>query len=381
MTKNLGAAAALLGIVVAGAGFLPKASLAAGTDELWEVSTQMNIPGMPAGMGAMAQQVCRGTDPKQEFASRKDMQDCTVTDLKQSATRVTMTATCKGDRKVTVDYNYNAGRTEYKGTIRVLDGGKEMLMNTSGRKVGTCDAQEAKRGQDAQVARIQAESANAKAQAEEILRRSEAEQIQACNGAVEKMDFSGLGMYGRCTNKNDDTCRQLMTAYQKQYPKVAAACNAKVSEFCRVYQTREGFMRAGRDRSKLSEAAAGCGVPSETVRASLCVDAAKSDSYEFIGGFCPDQAAPLAKEHCAGRSYTASEGDARRVEPKWFKFCTAVAGRFEDDSGTAQAPSAASSPAQSAAQKATETINSITNINPGEAINSGINKLKGLFGR
>lgn len=378
MKKDLAAAAALLGIVVAGAGLMPRASLAAGTDELWEVSTQMNIPGMPAGMGAMAQQVCRGTDPKQEFASRKDMQDCTITDMKQSPTRVTMTATCKGERKVTVDYNYNAGRTEYKGTIRMVDGGKEMLMNTSGRKIGTCDAQEAKRGQDAQVARIQAESANAKAQGEEILRRSEAEQIQACNGAVEKMDFSGLGMYGRCTNKNDDTCRQLMSGYQKQYPKIAAACNAKTAEFCRLYQTRDGFMKMRADRSKQSGAAETCGVPAETVRASLCADAGKTDAYEFIGGNCPDLARPLAKDHCAGRSYTVSEGDPRRVEAKWFKFCTAVAGNFGGDETAQAAPSAA----QSVGQKATDTINTITNaIKPGEAINEGINKLKGLFGR
>ncbi|MDH4192309.1 MAG: hypothetical protein OEW21_19145, partial [Betaproteobacteria bacterium] len=41
-------------------------ALAAGSDELWEVTTQMNIPGLPAGMGGSTQQVCRDKDPRKD---------------------------------------------------------------------------------------------------------------------------------------------------------------------------------------------------------------------------------------------------------------------------------------------------------------------------
>jgi hypothetical protein len=32
--------------------------------EMWAITTQMNIPGMPAGMGAQTQRLCQGDDPE-----------------------------------------------------------------------------------------------------------------------------------------------------------------------------------------------------------------------------------------------------------------------------------------------------------------------------
>jgi hypothetical protein len=68
--------------------FLPLAAHAADDGELWEVTTQMNIPGMPAGMAGMGgpQRVCTGKDPKEDATRRPDMQKCKVVDMKQTAT-------------------------------------------------------------------------------------------------------------------------------------------------------------------------------------------------------------------------------------------------------------------------------------------------------
>ncbi len=49
------------------------------TGEMWEISSQMNIPGMPAGMGAQTQRVCQGDDPERSAAQSKDRQNCKVT--------------------------------------------------------------------------------------------------------------------------------------------------------------------------------------------------------------------------------------------------------------------------------------------------------------
>src|SRR5262245_11702587 len=87
--------------------------LAQGSDELWEVSTQMNMAGMPAGMGGRTQQVCVGKDPRQEAASRPDTKDCKVTDMKESGNRFTMTMSCPQGTAV-MERTYNASRTEYK---------------------------------------------------------------------------------------------------------------------------------------------------------------------------------------------------------------------------------------------------------------------------
>ena len=74
---------------------LPLVASAQNTGELWEISTQMNIPGMPAGMGGQTQRVCQGDDPERRAASDKDQKDCKVTDKKQTATRTTVTMQCK----------------------------------------------------------------------------------------------------------------------------------------------------------------------------------------------------------------------------------------------------------------------------------------------
>jgi hypothetical protein len=51
---------------------LPLSALAQSTGELWEITSQMNIPGMPAGMGGQTQRVCQGDDPERRAASDKD---------------------------------------------------------------------------------------------------------------------------------------------------------------------------------------------------------------------------------------------------------------------------------------------------------------------
>ena len=68
---------------------LPLAAMAQNTGELWEITSQMNIPGMPAGMGGQTQRVCQGDDPERRAESEKDQKDCKVTDKKQTATRTT----------------------------------------------------------------------------------------------------------------------------------------------------------------------------------------------------------------------------------------------------------------------------------------------------
>jgi hypothetical protein len=125
---------------------LPLSCLAADDGELWEVTSQMNIPGMPAGMAGMAQaqRVCQGKDPGADATKRPDMKDCKVLDLKQTATRMTMAMSCPRG-PVVIDHTFNAARTEYKGTVKMTDGRQEMVLNTTGRKLGTCEVQQVKK--------------------------------------------------------------------------------------------------------------------------------------------------------------------------------------------------------------------------------------------
>lgn len=349
-----------------------RTSSAAEDGHLWEVTSRMEMPeGMMGAMGGRTAQVCRGEDESENVSKDKEMKDCAVSDLKQTATSVSMTVKCKEGRSGKMEFTYNKARTEYKGTMRMKDPEHgEMTMKLTGKRLGPCDAKKARAEQTAKVDKIKSQAADAQAQYEEMNRKSERDQLKNCSKAVDAMKPEGLGMWGGCYKKKDANCKSMMDTYTKQQPKVAAECTAKAEELCKRYQTEEGFLKAGRTNGE----AAGrmCGVSHDDLRKKLCKGASKNESYEFVGANCPDEAKPLAKKHCAGRSYTVKEGDPRRVEKKWFKFCKAVAGaRLEGDEDSeaaeAPAPKEAKDKAKDEAKKA--------------AKGAAVDALKGLFGR
>lgn len=354
-------------------------SSAAEDGHLWEVTSKMEMPeGMPAGMmgamGGRATQVCRGEDERENVSKDKEMKDCAVSDLKQTPTSVSMTVKCKEGRSGKMEFTYNKARTEYKGTMRMKDPEHgEMTMKLTGKRLGPCDAKKARAETNAKIDKLKAQAEDAKAQADEMSRKSEKEQLKSCAKALDKMDPDGFGLYGSCrSNKKDPSCKSMLDTYTKQQPKVAAECTEKADEFCRRVQTEEGFLKAGRDRSDLEAASRMCGFKADDLRKKLCRGASKNESYEFVGAQCPDEAKPLAKKHCAGRSYTVKEGDPRRVEKKWFKFCKAVAGAgLEGDEGGGAdekpAPKEVKDKAKDEAKKA--------------AKGAAVDALKGLFGR
>ncbi|HEX5477883.1 MAG TPA: DUF3617 family protein, partial [Burkholderiales bacterium] len=209
----------------------PQRSFAAQDGELWEVTSQMNVPGMPAGaMGSRTAKVCRGSDPRQDAARQSDTKDCKVEKLEQNATHLTMTLSCPQGR-MTVDQTYNAARTSYKGTMRMASKEGEMVMNTAGRKVGSCDAQQARREREERVATMKSDAARYQAQAAAQRKQGEESQVQACQKALDAMDIRQFGQYSRESCAEGSQLRGIMTGIEGQ-KQVFASCCAKVSGFC-----------------------------------------------------------------------------------------------------------------------------------------------------
>lgn len=392
-TTLISAAAALAAVLCA-----PAAARAADDGELWEITSKMDMPdmpqrkhrampeGMPAGMmGAMGmgehtQKICRGNDPREEITKNKEMKDCKVDTFKDADNKVTMTAVCKKGRSAKMEIVFNKDRSSYKGTMHMTDEGRTMEMAMTGRKIGPCDAKKARDERTATAAKYKAQADASQAQYKEMTQKAADDQIKACSTAVEKMDPEGLGIYGSCAGrKGDSSCQQIKELSAKQQPKVSEACSAKSAELCRRYQTQEGFVKASRDQYRLSKVAEMCGVQPSDVRAKLCPAALKSESYEFIGASCPEQAKPLAKAHCAGKSYTVKEGDPRRVEKKWFKFCTSVAGVYASEADDSEQAEERPAKHRKAAEDPKAAVKEA--LTPDKAVDAGINKLKGLFGR
>jgi hypothetical protein len=351
---------------------LPLCAAAQNTGDLWEISSQMNIPGMPAGMGAQTQRVCQGDDPERRAASDKDQKDCKVTDRKQTATRTTISMTCK-QGTMTVDQQYNAARTEFKGSIKMTSKDGDFTMNTTGRKVGACNMQEAKREQDQKMAAMKKQSDDHMAQARAQQKGDSDRQLKECATGAENMEFGRLGIYGQCYKKSDKNCQGMMDGVSQVSPELVKGCTARTAEYCKRYQTQEGFLKAKGDEA----AAKGCGVSTASIKAAQCPRALQSESLAFLGAFCPVEAKPIAQVHCVGRDYTSKMGG------KYNAFCTSYLANadFEKQGGSRPAPSqggAKPAPSQSGSQPAPAPSGS---DQVKEGINQGLDKIKGLFGR
>ena len=112
-----------------------------GKDELWDVTSKMEIPGMPMAMPAQTHRVCaeKGSDasmvPKRE--------GCAVADVKRAGNTVTYRMACKDGRN---DYTATGESTTtangYNGRMRMagkMEGEQmEMAMTYSGARAGNC---------------------------------------------------------------------------------------------------------------------------------------------------------------------------------------------------------------------------------------------------
>jgi len=337
------------------------------TGELWEMTSQMSMPGMPAGMvPAQTSQVCQGQNFDRTPGQERDRSKCTISNMKQSPTRITYDIKCEGNPPTTgsADYQFEANRTRMKGTMRMVTKEGEMTMQMSGRKVGACDPAETRRAQQKQVDDIKKQAADAQKQGDD-------QQISACRQDLEKMQPS-FGIVGMCAAGEQAFCNPGATSAA-----VKKACTADMGEFCKRYQTRDGLLKIGTRKDTLDRTAKLCKQPVASVRAKLCPAAVRDDALRFVAFHCPAEAKQIAARECGGRSFTVAAGS------KYGEFCASYRGTLADagndddapapskgrraasQSQPAPAPSAAPAPAD-AAQK---------------AVQEGLGKLKGLFGR
>jgi hypothetical protein len=224
----------------------------------------------------------------------------------------------------------------------------------------------------------QSDDANA-AQAAQMKRMSDQE-IKECNAAVENMDVFRLGAQTQCYKKTSKSCEE----HAKRFPEAWKACSARTAEFCKRYQTQEGFLKT-KQKEYVSET---CGVSAASIKAAQCPRALKSESLAFLGAYCPVEAKPLAQEQCTGRDYTSKMGG------KYNAFCTNYLANvdFEKNGGSesdslppseraaqrSAAPSAAKPVSPSTPQPSTPPSGA-DQVQQG--INQGLDKLKGIFGR
>jgi hypothetical protein len=335
---------------------------AAGNDELWEVTTKLDMAGLPPGMGAQKMQVCQDKNPKNQKPPGKDAEKCKVTDQRQSGNTYTMTMTCP-DGTAVFETTYNAAHTEYKGTMKSKMRQGEMTMSMTGRKIGTCDAQQANAARDAKVGAMKSQAEKAQADAAVHQKKAADTEMANCASAVETMEVRRLGTYAQC-DQMKGMCDTMLK--NEQTKPVATKCMASHAEYCKRYRTMDGFLKAKGDEA----GAKSCNTTAAQQKAAHCPQAAKSENLDYLARFCPVEAKPVAQQHCAGREYTS------RIRDKYTGFCTTyfASHSLEDEDKPRQRAAGTSTASQPAEKKDPKAAIS-------DGVTQGVNKLKGLFGR
>ena len=112
-----------------------------GKDELWDVTSKMEMPGMPFAMPPQTHRVCvakgdeTGTIPQRE--------GCTIAESKRAGSTVTYRMTCKGgNNDYTATGESASAGSGYQGRMRMtgkMDGQQmDMAMTYSGARAGNC---------------------------------------------------------------------------------------------------------------------------------------------------------------------------------------------------------------------------------------------------
>lgn len=317
--------------------------------DLWEVTSEMSMPGMPAGMqmpGGGARNVCvKRNDTRPPVA---DNEKCEMYDMRRTPSSYSWKMRCQGSTG-SGDITYE-GRDRYRGTINMDQGGQTMTIKLVGRRLGDCDA-------TAQQAQVQQQVAA-------VQRQSEQAMEQMCVGAVQ----------------------QMTSTYLK--PDSPYKCGPKYkTEFCSKLQTQEGFTLvssrrrtqavAGMPIGDLQEGEEFCGIKGDEIRERLCRRAEQAETLDFLGSTCVGQGTPaygnaIITRECVGRTFSSPPAE------KYRGFCGAVARQglmqqtADGKKGTAPAKAAEAKPSAEAKPEQSPQDT---------AVDAGKRLLKGIFGR
>jgi hypothetical protein len=134
--QSAGAVAVLIAALVASC---PVA--AQGKDELWEISSKMEMPGMPMAMPAQVNRVCVGKNHKDEDLVPKQS-NCRVVDSRRVGSKFTYKMECTGNEPMTMVGEITFGNNAYDGQMRMTmtKTNDTMNMAVSGKRVGDCTA-------------------------------------------------------------------------------------------------------------------------------------------------------------------------------------------------------------------------------------------------
>jgi len=133
-------------------GALPLAATAAPADaapavpgDLWEVTSQMTMEGMPMAMPAQTQKICAAKEWKEPPGPKNERDKCETLDFTTTPDKTTWKVRCAGKPPMTGEGEINRTSPEaYSGTIKMTSEDGVMTITLKGKRLADCDAGAAK---------------------------------------------------------------------------------------------------------------------------------------------------------------------------------------------------------------------------------------------
>jgi len=129
-------------IAIAGACvFFGSMTLATGQNagDLWQVTTQMSMVGLPIQLPSQTQQICAAKQWTAPPAGSGPDQTCRSTEFKMVGNTANWKITCQSPPSTGVGEITRNGADAYSGSIKFTSSSGDMTINLTGRKVGTCN--------------------------------------------------------------------------------------------------------------------------------------------------------------------------------------------------------------------------------------------------
>ena len=326
---------------------------AAGSDEQWEMTIKMDMPGM--AMPAMKHTSCQPKDGAYKPDKSPQDKNCEMTDIQVSGNTTKWKMHCSGKDAMEGSGEMTRTADTMNGKIKMSMKQGQMTQIISGKRVGTCDA------------------AGERKKIEDKVNASLSEMCaQQVDGAVKsggyepKMPelFAGKGQCAASKSSVCDKARAFVSGY---------------NEYA-IYAKSRGWV------------AAECGINLEAKRVELCKKAGSERKFKFVKESCPAEAKAFKAEYdknCQGfgHGYTVAAAHPNAKLCHSLSFWSGRAynrGSNDDDSSAAEVSHAGKNSKKS---KAAATENSGSNEsssddkgNPAKAILDGAKSLKGVFG-
>lgn len=330
--------------------------------EYWEVTSKMEMPGMPFAMPPTTTKVCIAKGNENDPRKSSGDKDCQMSDIKTSGKKTTFKVRCDHDGEImtgtgeqTASANGSESKIHFSGKSRGED--MDMTMTARSKRIGgSCDSEEAGRKMQAQV---QEHEKQRKGQMDKLCDTSAYNTSAWVNNSQ-----LFIGQSPVCPGKKEALCQVMRNDVPHD-----------LEAYEQLVRQDQGYQQAHQGSTSPVKI---CKLNLDSMKKSLCKASARKGPQHFLDANCPAEAKAYRewmrkREECEGRGYTG--GDK-------LKLCMG-GDMVEEDTGGSAANAEAKKTKPNKSKTHESQNNSESSDNESSTSSNmleGAKKLKGVFG-